>query len=257
MKKQSKGIQSVEQGFKLLDLLERARGPLPLKALAQGAGMQPSTAHFYVSSYVRLGLVVQTAATGHYDLGPAALRLGLAALTRFDFVRRAREAMFELRKEVDGAILLTVWGNLGPTVIYHLDGLHASPLEGRVGTVLPVLSATGAVYLAHMPRNERLRLTSSALSKPGLARARQFKNVDKAEKVIKSVQTRGVAMTEGLYGVGYFAIAAPVFDHAGTVRVVLTVLADKASSDLRPDGRVVRSLLRLTRAISTEVGAPP
>lgn len=257
VKKQSKGIQSVEQGYKLLETLEHARGPLPLKALAQSAGMQPSTAHFYLSSYVRLGLVAQTAATGHYDLGPAALRLGLAALTRFDFVRRAREAMFELRKEIEGAILLSVWGNLGPTVIYHLDGLHASPLEGRVGTVLPILSASGSVYLAYMPRDERARLISSALAKPGLARPREFKSVKGAEKVIKAVQTNGVAMADGLYGVGYFAVAAPIFDHAGTVRVVLTVLADRESSDLRLNGSIVQSLLRLTRAISTEVGARP
>jgi DNA-binding IclR family transcriptional regulator len=149
MQRQSKGIRSIEQGYKLLECLEHAGGPLPLKDLARGASMSPSTAHFYLSSFVRVGLMVQAVAGGHYDLGPSALRLGLASLSRFDIVRRAREAMFELRQQAEGSILLTVWGNLGPTVIYHLEGAHRSPLEGRVGTVLPVLSAAGCCYLAY------------------------------------------------------------------------------------------------------------
>jgi DNA-binding IclR family transcriptional regulator len=255
--RQSKGIQSVELGYRLLQCMEQAHEPLPLKDLARSAGMRPSTAHFYLTSYVRLGLVVQESSGGHYDLGPAAVRLGLAALSRFDFVRRAREAMFELRKKVDGAILLTVWGNLGPTIIYHLEGMHASPLEGRVGMVLPALSATGSCYLAYMPREERIRIITSELAKPGLARSPRYRSRAETEKVLSEVREHGVARSSGLYGVGYDAVAAPIFDHAGTVRVVLTVLADKASTDLRLSGPLVKSLVTITRDISAEVSVRP
>jgi DNA-binding IclR family transcriptional regulator len=257
MTRQSKGIQSIEHGFRLLKRLQDADGPLPLKELAAGAGMSPSTAHFYLSSYVRLGLVVQAGVGGHYDLGPAALRLGLAALSRFDIVRRAREAMFDLRKVVDGAILLSVWGNAGPTIINHLDGVHTSLLEGRVGMVLPALSATGSVFLAHFPDDVSRKIIGSELTRAGLSRSPRFKSVKDVERVLRDVRKHGVACIGGLYGIGYMAVAAPIYDHEGAVRAVLTALADKSRSDVRIGGKLVKSLLAITNGVSMEVGWKP
>jgi DNA-binding IclR family transcriptional regulator len=257
MTRQSKGIQSIEQGFRLLKHLQDANGPLPLKDLAAGAGMSPSTAHFYLSSYIRVGLVVQAGVGGQYDLGPAALRLGLAALSRFDIVRRAREAMFDLRKEADGPILLSVWGNAGPTIINHLDGVHLSPLEGRVGMVLPALSATGSVYLAHFPDDVARKIIATELARPGSSRSAKFKSIKDIERILRDVRKHGVARIDGLYGIGFIAVAAPIYDHEGTVRAVLTALGDKVRSDTRIGGKLVKSLLAITRGISMEVGWTP
>jgi len=49
-------------------------------------------------------------------------------------------------------------------------------------------------------------------------------------------------------------VAAPIYDHEGTVRAVLTALADKVRSDTRIGGKLVKSLLAITRGISMEVG---
>jgi len=254
MQRQSKGIQSIEQGYKLLQCLENAGGPLPLKELARSAGMSPSTAHFYLKSYVRVGLAVQAVSGGHYDLGPSALRLGLAALARFDVVRRAREAMFEIRKSIEGSVLLTVWGNLGPTVVYHLEGAHRSPLEGRVGTVLPALSATGCAFLAFFPRGEASGIISAELKRPQVLSSSRLQSRSQVQRILAEVRRHGVARIPGLYGQGYAAVSAPVFDHAGTVRVTLTVLVDRKHSDLQLGGCIVQSLLTATRRISAEIG---
>ena len=80
-----KGVQSVEQGTRLLEALIRSKRALPLRLLAQMADMSPSTAHRYLASFIRVDLIVQDPATGHYDLGTLALRLGLAALNKRKF----------------------------------------------------------------------------------------------------------------------------------------------------------------------------
>jgi DNA-binding IclR family transcriptional regulator len=252
--KRSKGIQSVEQGYKLLQCLERAGQPLPLKELARGAGMSPSTAHFYLASYIRTGLVVQAVSGGHYDLGPAALRLGLAALARLDIVRRAREAMFELHEQIEGAILLTVWGNLGPTVVYHLEGAHRSPLEGRVGTVLPMLSSAGCAFISYFPSKERAAIIAAELSRPLVFTSTRLKSRKEVDRILHAVRRYGVARIPGLYGQGYAAASAPVFDHEGTVRVVLTVLVDRKHTDLRLGGSTVQALLNATQRVTADIG---
>jgi DNA-binding IclR family transcriptional regulator len=65
MAAQRKGIQSVEQGVKLLETLIAARQALPLRTLAQASGMSPSMAHRYLASFIRADLVHQDAASGH------------------------------------------------------------------------------------------------------------------------------------------------------------------------------------------------
>ena len=73
------GIQSVEVGFALLNTLAHARAPMMLRDLAAAASMSAAKAHRYLVSYQRLALVVQDASSTRYDLGPAALKLGLAS----------------------------------------------------------------------------------------------------------------------------------------------------------------------------------
>src|SRR5438045_3373962 len=89
--KQRAGIQSVEVGFTLLDVLAKAPGPLMLRDLASAAGMSAAKAHRYLVSFQRLQLVTQDDASTRYDLGPAALKLGLSSLSRLDAVKLARQ----------------------------------------------------------------------------------------------------------------------------------------------------------------------
>ena len=107
--KERAGIQSVEVGFALLQVLADAEGPLMLRDLARAAAMSAAKAHRYLVSFQRLQLVVQDAASTRYDLGPAALKLGLASLSRLDAVRLARERIARLtgrEKQILDAVLL-------------------------------------------------------------------------------------------------------------------------------------------------------
>ena len=91
--KERAGIQSVEVGFALLDVLARAPGPLMLRDLAAAAGMSAAKAHRYLVSFQRLALVTQDSRNNRYDLGPAALRLGLGQVQT---VKPAPEAVAAL-----------------------------------------------------------------------------------------------------------------------------------------------------------------
>src|SRR3954462_2694380 len=116
--KERAGIQSVEVGFGLLDVLSKAAGPLMLRDLAGAAGMSAAKAHRYLVSFQRLQLVVQDAGTTRYDLGPAALQLGLASLARLDAVRLARQRVGTLMEQTGHTVALAVWGNHGPTIVH-------------------------------------------------------------------------------------------------------------------------------------------
>ena len=91
-KRKRRGIQSVDTGIRLLEAMEKAEGPLALKELSARADMDPSSAHRYLASFARCGLVRQQP-DSRYDFGPLALRVGLAAVRRLDPVQLIEQAL--------------------------------------------------------------------------------------------------------------------------------------------------------------------
>jgi len=81
------------------------------------AGMSPAKAHPYLVSFMRLGLVEQDRASGRYELGRAALQMGLACMRRLNPVRIGTEAIALLAEEIGHTVALALWGNHGPTVV--------------------------------------------------------------------------------------------------------------------------------------------
>ena len=148
---QRAGIQSVEVGFSLLDVLANAGDALMLRDLAARAGMSAAKAHRYLVSFQRLGLVVQDAGTTRYDLGPAALKLGLASLSRMDAVKLARARLGALMPQIGQTLALAVWGNQGPCMVHWEESPQTVTVNLRLGDVMPMLSsATGLCFAAFM-----------------------------------------------------------------------------------------------------------
>ena len=150
-KRRSRGIQSIDTGIRLLEVLERAGGPLALKELSARAELDPSGAHRYLASFVRCGLVIQ-GADSRYDFGPLALRVGLAAIQRLDPVQATERALPALVEETGFTALLAVWSNRGPTIV-HWQRNRNFVTSLNLGSVLPVArSSIGRMLLAFLPQ---------------------------------------------------------------------------------------------------------
>jgi DNA-binding IclR family transcriptional regulator len=146
------GIQSIEVGFRLLDVLTHEPRAMMLRDLAHRAGMSPAKAHRYLVSFLRLGVVAQDPLSGRYELGGFALQLGLARLARVDGVKLARIALAELRDRLDLTVGIAVWGNQGPTVVHWMESSHPAKASLKLGDVMPLLgSATGLLFAAYLP----------------------------------------------------------------------------------------------------------
>lgn len=159
------GIQSIEVGFRLIEVLTEASNAMMLRDLAHAAGMNPAKAHRYLVSFQRLGLIVQDPVSGRYDLGPFTLRMGLAHLARIDAFKAARFALSELRDAIDQTVGLAVWGNQGPTVVHWLESTFPMRVPLRLGDVMPMLeSAAGRLFAAYLPARQTAPLIDAALT---------------------------------------------------------------------------------------------
>lgn len=247
------GIQSVEVGLSLLAALSRAPGPLALKTLADAAGMSSSKAHRYLVSYGRAGLVVQDPRTSKYDLGPLALSLGMAALSRFDVLRAAEGVLEEIRDRINETVAIFVWTNRGPAVARILQSGHPVIITMQVGTVLPILpTAAGRVFAAYLPPIQTQPYLDAELAAPQPAR-RDKGSLDARQlaAIIADIRARKLARIEGDYVPGVSVLAAPMFDPEGNIAAVLGVLGRSEALDASYDGEVARTLSAYAERIST------
>ena len=250
------GIQSVEVGFALLDVLARAVGPLMLRDLAASAGMSAAKAHRYLVSFQRLGLVVQDASTTYYDLGPAALKLGLASLSRLDAVKLARERVGPLMLQIGHTLALAVWGNRGPTIVHWEESPQAVTVNLRLGDVMPLLSsATGRCFAAHVSKEAIAPLLADEL-----ARARQQGRADlprtapELERVLKDVRDRGLARVVDTLLPGVCGFCAPVFDFDSHMVLGIVALGSAPAFDVAWDGAGATRLRAAAAALSDDLG---
>lgn len=263
------GIQSVEVGFELLNALSRASGALMLRDLAAAAGMSAAKAHRYLVSFQRMGLVMQDPVSTRYDLGPAALRLGLASLSRIDAVKLARERVPALLAETGHTLAIAVWGNQGPTMVHWTEAPQTVPVTLRLGDVMPLLtSATGRCFAAFMGIEGRDAARVEPMIRNELAVLQQLPNtglalvdVPQSQQAVHDLlaetrrQGMGRVVHSLLPGVGGFC--APVFDAQGRLALGLVVLGSVATLDTRWDGPPATALLRCARQLSADMGYHP
>lgn len=261
--KERAGIQSVEVGFALLDVLAQAPAPLMLRDLASAAGMSAAKAHRYLVSFQRLGLVVQDSSSTRYELGPATLRLGLATLSRLDAVKMARERLPALMAQTHHTAALAVWGNRGPTLVHWQETPLAVPVNLRLGDVMPLLSsATGRCFAAFIGHGAGADKAQPLIDKE-LAMARQLGRNDlpssaaQVKEMVEETRQQGLGRAVNVLLPGISGFCAPVFDADGHLALGVVALGSSATLETDWQGPIAQALRSFSSQLSADLGWRP
>lgn len=250
------GIQSIEVGFRLLEVLTREPRAMMLRDLAKQAQMSPAKAHRYLVSFSRLGVVAQDPVSGRYELGGFALQMGLARLARVDGVKLARLALAQLRDRLDITVGIAVWGNLGPTVVHWMESSHPAKASLRLGDVMPLLgSATGLLFAAYLPRGKTQPMIERELADSRRsAHASGPRSEAELERALDEVRVNGAARVAGMLLPTIHAFCMPVFDASGALALGLIALGHEGAFDLSWDGQIAVELKACAQRLSYELG---
>ncbi len=251
------GIQSVEVGFALIDALTKSQGAMMLRDLAQAAGMSPAKAHRYLVSYQRLGLVQQDGSSTRYDLGPAALRIGLATLSRLDAVALARSRMDALMDEIGHTVAIAVWGNHGPVIVHWQEPARAVTVNLRLGDVMPLLgSATGRCFAAFASQALVQPLLKAEIARLSQTeRAGMPRDANEAQGILNETRKRGMGRVVDTLLPGISGLAVPVWDAGDRICLSLVSLGASASFDADDSGAIATALRQCSAQLSSELGS--
>jgi len=246
-KRTSRGIQSIDTGIRLLEVMEKADGPLALKELSARAGMDPSSAHRYLASLARCGLVAQ-GADSRYDFGPRALRLGLAALQRSDPVQATERALPGLVAETGLTALLAVWSNRGPTIV-HWQRNRNFVTSLNLGSVLPVArSSIGRMLLAFLPQGMTAETLAYEAKREKIDREWLEHELERARKARLAYADKTVIP-------GLHAAASVVLGWNGEAACAVALIGPDAEL-ARANNPAALALRALCDRVSREAGAP-
>lgn len=272
-----RGIRTLDTTGELLVALVRAGRPLILRDLATAAGMPAAKAFSHLVSLVGIGLLSRDEA-GAFDTGPLGLQLGLTALQRQAPERDAEREIARLAAQTGLTVATAVLGPLGPTVIRLEESAQPAHISLRAGTVVSLLhTAIGRVFAAYLGEApladllalEPLRLAGKDMELGADAGTKEGSS-DKdrrngsgsgssrpRESVFARIRRDGIDRALGAPIPGIDALAAPVFDHTNTVRLVVALIGSTGSFDSADAAPPAQSLLQTTRQLSWRLGWVP
>lgn len=255
-----RGIQSLESTGQLLDALLLAARPLPLGDLARLAGMPAAKAFPHLVSLQKIGMLARDEA-GNFFPGPLSLELGLAALQRLSPLREAETEVAPLAQATGLSVALAVVGPLGPTVVRLEESSRPQHVSLRIGTVLSMVNtAIGRVCAAHQPADMLAgALAMDAMRMEG-AQPGTVSNADGSLRHeyadrLQQIRMQGMDQALGRPVPGINTLAAPVFNHAGQLTLVMAVMGSGGSYDTDLAGPIARLLRAAAQAVSWRLGA--
>ncbi|MCA3776389.1 MAG: helix-turn-helix domain-containing protein [Burkholderia sp.] len=250
--KAQRGINALDSTGELLLALVSAGRALPLRDLAAAAGMPAAKAFPHLVSLQKIGLLSRDDA-GCFDGGPLAQALGLIAMQRVSPTRDAEAEIVALAAATDMSVAAATLGPLGPTVIRLEESARPQHVSLQVGTVMSLVNtAIGRIFasgmsddvLADLLANEPVRLAGSCAAPDDAAfRAR-----------LAAIRTDELdfAFDAPVPGIG--TVAAPVFDHTGSIRLVIAIIGSSRGFPRGPDSDLAQTLLAATRRLSWRFG---
>jgi len=260
--KPQRGIQSLDSTGELLAALVAAARPLTLRDLAAAAGMPPAKAFPHLVSLLKTGLLSR-GASGCFEAGPLALELGLIGLQRLSPTREAEPEVVELAASTGMSVAMAVLGPLGPTVVRLEESPRPLHVSLRVGTVMSLVNtAIGRVFAAHVADDVRAGLLAQDhLRLAGANEADVFAgnsapptlNASYAQRLAQ-IRADGIDTALSRPVPGIDTLAAPVFDHTGSICLVLALMGPSGSFDSAAAAGPAQTLRAATLRLSRRFG---
>lgn len=254
--KSRRGIQSIEVGGKLLNVLVEQAAPMTLSDLARLGGMPASKAHPYLVSFCNLGIVEQDSVTGHYGLGPFAIQMGLVSLQQLSPVRLAIPEITKLADATGQTVALAVWGSHGPTITYIVESSYPVQIAMRPGSVMSMLgTATGLAFSAFMPPKLVQKMIEREMRDPDvLAQTKNPISQKSLEARLNEVRSRNLARVQNQPIPGIDAFSAPVFNHTHSMVLAITITGASIAFDSDWNGSIATELKACAGRLSHVLG---
>lgn len=253
--KRTYDITALQRGLRLLHLFREFPRGLSAKQVTTLSRLPVSTVHRFLTNLVTAGFL-SCDADGDYHLGIACFALGQAAVGQLDIRRLSLPFLRELNQQTRETIHLTVRHGLSAVYVEKLDSPEPLRIYSRIGASVPLhCTAVGKVLLAYMSTEERERVL------PDLSLKRLTPNTIGSLQELKTeldrVRRNGYACDLEEHEMHIRCVAAPIWDHTGSVQSSLSITAPMVRMPVTRLRQLAPLILAAGLQISSELGYQP
>ena len=242
-------VESVDEALGLLALVAQTPG-LGVTELSKRSGITKARAFRLLSTLEERGFVQRQGEAAAYQLGSAALLIGMAAVTQVSLVRQADKYLRELGERFNENVQVRIRDGHESVCVARWDSSHDLRIHSAIGSKRPLYAgASGKLLLAFSPDafvQEVLgaELTRFTQNTPGKTRLMQE---------LGRIRKQGYSVSIGEISAGVASVAAPVRDGSGQVVAAISISAP--SSRAADNGeRFIQPLVNAAQALSAELG---
>lgn len=241
------GIQSIEMGVKILQLVAAEEKPISITKLAELCETSKSKLYRYLNSFVRTGMLEKDE-NAKYILGREILRLGLKAYNSIEIVDIAKPYLIRLKEKYNETSAFALFGDDGPFFASWEESAGPINIGIKVGSKIGITdSATGKVFANYLPGKAMDELIKHELGNDPQA-------INNFKVMLEKERELGYSWTDGTIVQGISAIAAPVFNANSEIFGVITIVGLSSSINTAPDSEIVIELKECGVQISKEIG---
>ena len=251
----TKTLQSLARGIDLLFLFSAEKPILSLEDVARELKLPESTAYRLAATLCKKNVLVRSPLGKGYELHASLLRLLAVVRAHIDIGSLALPSLEALARESgETSQLCLLQGNevVCAEAVGSANAIRFMPEKGR-GVPLHT-SALGRVVLAFLPESFLVKY----LRRPGLLATTPYTITDprKFRGTLRQIRSQGWAVSYQQNLLGARGVAAPIFDHSGTVVASLGISGPHPRFSGPRAWSLVASLQKYARSISEALGAP-
>jgi DNA-binding IclR family transcriptional regulator len=143
-------IQSLEVGMGIVDTIAKQARPLKFSDIQELTQITKSNLYKYLNTFTQLGILYRNKDTGEYVLGSKLIEYGMAAADQENVIDRISPFLHELNVKSSSTVLFSSWTQNGPMIVRDFNNNRGLNIGAQIGTLLPIRSATGKVFMAFM-----------------------------------------------------------------------------------------------------------
>lgn len=249
-------VAALERGLRVLRMFSSAHETMSNGELARGTALSKPTISRLTYTLSRLGYLMYDTSSRRYRLGPGALALGYASLSKFDVRQVARPLMQTLANYAGASVALCARDGLNMIYLEFRRSPNALGLGLDIGDRIPIATTSvGRAYLAAMGEDERKPLLDDIRRSSPSTWPRVRRGIEQA---IRDVAEHGYCTSLGDWVPEIHAVGVPL--DVNSPYGILSFNIGGLASTLPPrliERDLAPRLIDLTRRVAETLGAAP
>ncbi len=245
-------ITALQRGLKILTVLTESEREMTATEIAHAVSLTASTICRFLVNLEGTGFIRRNS-RGSYQLGPACLALGRAALNHLEIREASMPVLKELNRATQETVHLTVRNGVTAVYIEKIDSPLPVRIFSRVGATVPIYcTAVGKILLAFLDFETRSEILSKTNFIPFTPTTPICAN--QVEEKLAAVRRLGYAIDNEEHEQHIRCIAAPIWNHAGEVVAAFSLTGPTSRMQRSRVRELVPLIVEASQAISKGLG---